>query len=250
MPVVRTANVAALPPGAAPLSILLIADTQVAGPDMPPERLARIVEQANALAPDIILIAGDFVSDRRVSSRLYSARDAVAPLFELRATHGVYAVAGNHDHWRGIGDFRMAFADSPVTYMANESTNAGPIRIVGIDDPHTRHDDVAASFAGISAADQRPLIVLTHSPDVVPHLPAAANLVFAGHTHGGQIRLPVFGAIAHASAYGNRFLDGHIVEGGRNIFVTAGIGTSILPLRLGAVPDMWLVELTPRTDTP
>ena len=87
-------------------------------------------------------------------------------------------------------------------------------------------------------------ILLSHSPDPFPSLPARIRLVLAGHTHCGQIRLPLLGPLATESAYGDRYACGFMQENGRSLVVSAGLGTSILPLRIGAVPDMWLVMLT------
>ena len=90
-PVVREAEVAlpGWPAGAAPVRAVLISDLHVAGPDMPPARLARIVAQVNALRPDLVLIAGDFISDKRASTRHYSQAEAAAPLAGLRARLGI-----------------------------------------------------------------------------------------------------------------------------------------------------------------
>jgi uncharacterized protein len=86
---------------------------------------------------------------------------------------------------------------------------------------------------------------VTHSPDVVPDLPLPVTAVFAGHTHCGQIAFPYFGAITYVSRYGDRFACGDINDKGQRVFVGAGLGTSILPLRYGAPPDAWLVTLKP-----
>ena len=104
-PVVRRTVVAlaGLPPGTRPIRAVLLSDIHVAGPDMPPERVARIVRQLNALHPDLVLIAGDFVSDRGLATRHYSIEDSIAPLGQLRPTTATVAVAGNHDHWRDAG---------------------------------------------------------------------------------------------------------------------------------------------------
>lgn len=82
------------------LRMLLLSAIHVAGPDMPPDRLHRIVQQANAQRPDAVLIAGDFVSDKRLATTSFSLEDAVAPLRDLRSRLGTFAVLGNHDHWR------------------------------------------------------------------------------------------------------------------------------------------------------
>ena len=91
-------------------------------------------------------------------------------------------------------------------------------------------------------------VVFSHSPDVIPALPPAAQLILVGHTHCGQISLPIIGPLTYASRTGARYGCGHTIEGDRHIFVGAGLGTSILPLRLGAVPDMWLITLVPAKD--
>ena len=88
-------------------------------------------------------------------------------------------------------------------------------------------------------------IILSHSPDPFPRLPGDVTLMLAGHTHCGQVRLPILGAVKTMSAYGQRYACGLIREHGRTLIVTAGLGTSGVPLRLGAVPDLWLVRLGP-----
>ena len=89
-------------------------------------------------------------------------------------------------------------------------------------------------------------VIVSHSPDIVPdiHRPVAA--VFAGHTHCGQIRLPVIGALTYVSRYGDRFACGDMTDKGQRLFVGAGLGTSILPLRFNTPPDVWLVTLGPQ----
>lgn len=232
------------PAGVPPLRVALLSDIHVAAPDMPPARLARIVAQVNGERPDLVLIAGDLVSDRRMATRRYDAADAVAPLAGLRARLGVVAVLGNHDHWRDADAFRRALSRAGVTVLQNDAVRRGPIVIAGIDDDYSRHADVAAA---IRAAMRRggPLVALSHSPDVAPALPPAVPL-FAGHTHCGQIALPLIGRIATMSRYGDRYACGLIRDGTRTVVVGAGLGTSLVPLRIGVPPDFWMVRLGPR----
>ncbi len=232
------------PEGAAALRIVLISDIHVAGPDMPPERLARIVTRLNALEPDLVLIAGDFVSDKALSTHRYTAAEAVAPLAGLAAEHGVFAVLGNHDHWRDAPAFRAALPDAGVVLLDNEAVVAGPVVLVGIGDDFTGHADVAAAMTTASEISG-PVVVLSHSPDIVPDLPNLVAVVAAGHTHCGQISLPIIGRLATASRYGERFACGQIDDNGQAVVVTAGLGTSILPIRLGVPPDFWVIELGP-----
>lgn len=191
-PVVRDLHVRADVP---PMTIVLLSDLHVAGPDMPPERLARIVAQVNALQPDLVLIAGDFVSDKAVTTRRYSAGDATAPLRAIRATHGTVAVLGNHDHWRSAAAMRTALRAAGVTVLDNDAVRAGPLAIGGIDDAMTGHADLPTTIARLRRIGGVP-VLLSHSPDPFPHVPADVRLMLAGHTHCGQIRLPLVGALS------------------------------------------------------
>jgi hypothetical protein len=245
-PVVRHASVAmhGWPQGEEPIDALLISDIHVAGPDMPPERLARIVDQINALEPDLVLIAGDLVSDKRTATRFYSMADAVAPLAGLRPRLGTIAVLGNHDHWRDAGEARAALKKAGIRLLDNAAVQAGPVAVGGLDDDFTGRANVPATVAALRRLKGGRLI-LSHSPDPFPDLPADVTLTAAGHTHCGQISLPLIGPLTTMSRHGRRYACGVVREEGRTLVVGAGVGTSVLPLRLGAVPDMWLVRLGP-----
>lgn len=227
-----------------PVRAVLLTDAHVAGPDMPPSRLARIVEQVNALRPDIVLIAGDFVSDKRSATRFYPVSESVAPLARLRPPLGTVAVLGNHDHWRDAADMRRALTRAGVTVLDNDAVTRGPLAIGGLDDDFTRRADLPRTLASLRKLPGARLL-LSHSPDPFPQVPRDVGLMLAGHTHCGQIRLPFVGAITTMSRYDERYACGRIDEAGRTLIVSAGLGTSVLPLRLGAVPDLWLVTLRP-----
>jgi predicted MPP superfamily phosphohydrolase len=246
-PVVRTATVAVAdwPAGRAPLRILLLSDTHVAGPDMPPERLARIVGELNALKPDLVLIAGDLVSEKRTATRIYTAAEVVAPLGKLRAPLGVVVSPGNHDHWFTPDALRGALEKQGLRVLQNEAIKLGPLVVGGVDDDYSGHDDVPKTFAAMDALGPGVPLIVSHSPDIVPDLPRRVAAIFAGHTHCGQIRLPLIGAISYVSRYGDRFACGDIRDGEQRLFVGAGLGTSILPLRFLTPPDVWLVTLGP-----
>lgn len=230
------------------LKIVLIADIHVAGPDMPPARLRRIVRQINALEPDLVLIAGDLISDKKLASRRYDLDEAVAPLADIEAGWGAIAVLGNHDHWRNAAEARTALAAAGITVLENEAVRAGPLAIGGLDDAFTGHHDLRATVERIRRVGGAP-ILLSHSPDPFPNVPPLIGLTLAGHTHCGQIRLPLVGAVSYMSDYGERYACGQIREGDKTLIVSAGLGTSILPLRFGAPPDIWLVRVGPRVET-
>lgn len=231
------------PAGAAPMRIVLISDLHVAGPDTPPSRIARIVAQVNALRPDLVLIAGDTEQERVLSTRIYDAAEASAPLAGLRARYGTIAVLGNHDYSdAGVTDLPARLAENGITLLRNQAVRRGPLTIAGADDLYHakfRVDRLVRAAARLPG----PTLVLSHTPDVAPNLPDSLPLVVAGHTHCGQIVLPFIGAPQTRSHYDKRYLCGLIREPGRDVLVTAGIGTSDVPLRIGTVPDMWLLTL-------
>lgn len=245
-PVVRTARVpvAGWPAGERPLRLLLISDIHVGGPDMPPGRLDRIVGRINALSPDIVLIAGDFVTDKRLATRHYSHDAAVAPLAGLRPRLATVAVLGNHDHWRDSAAARRALARAGVRLLENQAVQIGPLAVGGLDDDFTDRADVPATLMALRRL-KGPKLILSHSPDPFPKLGGDVFLTLAGHTHCGQIAPPLIGPLSTMSDYGRRYACGLVREDGRTLIVTAGLGTSGIPLRLGAVPDMWLVEVGP-----
>ncbi|MBL8651653.1 MAG: metallophosphoesterase [Sphingopyxis sp.] len=251
-PIVRPTNVelADWPAGAPPMRVLLVSDTHVAGPDMPPVRLAAILRRFNELKPDLILLAGDFHSGKTLSTRHYSAAELTAPYAQAKAKYGVVAVLGNHDYWFQPEPIAKGMTAAGVTVLRNRAVRRGPLIVGGVDDEVTNHDNLKRTYAAMDALGPGPRILTTHSPDIVPDLPAPVDVVFAGHTHCGQIALPFIGPLSYASKYGDRFACGAMVDKGQKIFVGAGLGTSILPLRYGVPPDVWLVTLGPRVAKP
>ncbi|MBY0282742.1 MAG: metallophosphoesterase [Sphingomonas sp.] len=246
-PIVRRLNLAVplWPSDAAPLRIVLMSDLHVAGPETPPERLARVVAQVNALRPDLVLIAGDFVTEKRTATTLYGADAAIAPLAGLRPRLGTVAVMGNHDHWLDSRAVHAALAKARISVLDNRAIRVGPLAIGGVDDAYTHHADVPRTVAALKRLGGVP-IMLSHGPDIMPEVPASVPLVLAGHTHCGQIMLPLWGPITTASRFGLRYRCGLVREDGKLLVVTAGIGESILPFRLGAPPDLWVIEMRGR----
>ena len=246
-PAVRrtTVTLAGLPAGSAPFRVALVSDIHVAGPDMPPERLARIVGQVNALRPDIVLIAGDLVSEKRTATRIYTPEEIVAPLAKLEAPLGVIAVPGNHDHWFGLPGLAAELRRHGIALLANEAMQAGPLVIGGLDDDYTGQASLPATLEAMARLEGA-RILLSHSPDPFPAAPRSVPLMLAGHTHCGQIAYPWGGAPAHLSDYGDRYGCGRIDEDGRTLVVGAGLGTSLVPVRLFTRPEIWLVELRAR----
>lgn len=245
-PVVRRAAlaVAGWPEETRPIRVALIGDVHVQGPDMPPARVRRLAAQVNAERPDLVLLAGDLVGDRRLATRHYPDAEIARALATLRAPLGVYAVLGNHDHWRDGPALARALEAAGIRVLDNRAARVGPIVLAGLGDAHTRRADVAALERAVAGLPG-PLVTFMHSPDAIPELPGRFALVLAGHTHCGQIVLPWAGQLASSSRFGDRFRCGVIREGARTVVVTSGWGASVVPLRFGALPDWWLVTLGP-----
>ena len=243
-PVVRsdTLSIAAWPKGEPPARILLLSDLHVAAPDMPPARVKRLVEQINMLKPDLILFAGDFVSDKIVATHHYPGKQALAPLAGLKPRYGTVAVLGNHDYWRDQQEIETALAASNIMVLRNDAVRAGPFIVGGVDDDFTGHARVSETVARMDRLQGIPIIV-SHSPDIMPQVPDRIALIVAGHTHCGQINIPGLDTLASVTRFGRHYACGKVREGGKTLYVSAGLGTSILPLRFRPDPDMWLLTV-------
>ncbi|NYZ64321.1 metallophosphoesterase [Luteimonas deserti] len=206
--------------------------------------LSRLVDRLDALEVDAIAIAGDFTF-----APGHASLDAMfAPLARLDSP--VYAVLGNHDQQAPGPDIdaalRAALARHGVRIIEGQIMDAGGYRWAGLGDRWAQRDD--ASFLRAAPAGT-PTLVLAHNPDSATDLtPADARLVLAGHTHGGQIRIPVLYRYVIPSAHG--FDRGEASVVGRDgrpvrVFTTAGVGETGLPLRLFNPPTIDLLELRP-----
>jgi hypothetical protein len=249
-PVLRhlTITAPAIPASVPAIRIVLFSDLHVHGPDMPPERVSKIVGQINGLDPDMVIAAGDFTGDNWFGEQ-YSIGDAVAPLAQLKAKLGVYAVLGNNDYQPGATAIVDALQHAGVHVLRNNAQQVGPISLGGIDGKlYKRKDWAVARESTYRAIDQAPgmHILVAHRPDEVRWAPPSIGLVLAGHTHCGQIVLPFVGALQTGSDYGRKYLCGVIREGRKILVVTAGLGTSHIPLRIGAPPDIWVISVSGR----
>lgn len=246
--VVARWSLAVLPPGSAPMTVVAIADTQPAGPHQSLAQLARVVELANQQNGDMIVLLGDYVSETLLKTRFIDPEDSIPLFAALDAPMGVYGVLGNHD-WRWDGRRMVSLLrDAGVIVLEDQAVLAAggghAAWIGGVADRDTRRPDIAGTLSQVD--DSAPVLLLTHNPDVFPDVPQSVALTLAGHTHGGQVDLPVVGRMIVPSRYGQRFAYGHIVEEGRNLLVSSGIGTAILPVRFRVPPEIAVIELTAR----
>lgn len=223
-----------------PLRIAFISDLHVGAPHIDLARVDDIVARINAGNPDVILLLGDFVI-HGVPLGKFVPPSAFAPrLAKLRAKYGVYAVLGNHDWWYDGREIQRALEQAGIGILENQAvaiTRGGSrVWIAGIADDVTRVPDPVGTIAGIAAGD--PVILVAHNPAVFLDTPGRVAVTLAGHSHGGQIYVPWLGAIVTPGRAPRRYDYGHIREFGRDLMITSGIGTSILPVRLNMPPEI------------
>lgn len=230
------------------LKVALLSDLHIGSPHVGIEKLRRVVEMVNAESPDMVMLAGDFVTRGVLGGKLVEPEPIAQELKNLRAPLGVVAVLGNHDWWydgtRVISAFRAAGIRVLENDAARVESAAGPLWFAGLSDEWTQRADWQATLRNVS--DDAPLIALTHNPDVFVEMPSRVDFLLAGHTHGGQVRFPLIGAPIVPSRHGQRFTRGLIEENGRSVYVTSGIGTSILPARFGVPPEIVILTLETR----
>jgi uncharacterized protein len=227
------------------LRVALLSDLHVGSPHWGLERVRELVATTNAQHPDLILLAGDYVIDGVKFGTKVEAEPIAEALGELRAPLGVMAVLGNHDWWNDGERMRRALTSRGITVLENDArtvNHAGRrLFIVGLADAMTREPRARETLDTVPAGEA--ILVLVHEPDVFTTVDERASLTLAGHTHGGQVAIPILGRPIVPSAYGERFAAGHIVEEGRHLFVTTGVGTSIFPIRFGVPPELVVLTL-------
>jgi hypothetical protein len=229
------------------LKIVLVSDLHIGAPRVRADRLPEIVSLINSQQPDLILLAGDFVVGEEMGARFVPPETIAGGLKDLRARLGVFAALGNHDWWAGGPQVRKALEANGIRVLENESVpleNKGRrIWLVGLGDFYTHHTNLKAALEKIDTKE--PVLAFTHTPDVFTQIPERIPLTMAGHTHGGQVWLPLLGRPIVPSAYGQRYATGLVQEGTRRLFVTNGVGTSILPVRFLVPPEVSVLTLTP-----
>jgi uncharacterized protein len=242
-PIVRRATfeLADWPAGARPVQVVLASDIHIGSAAMDAPRLARLVRIIDGLRPDLVVLAGDFIFGHDPAAAGRQEAALAHALGGLRAPLGTIAVLGNHDHWTGEGAVTRALARAGITLLDNAAVARGPLAIGGLDDPYTGHAKVVETMRALARVRGARLFV-AHSPDVLPQLPRGAVLL-AGHTHCGQVVLPLLGAVETVAS--PRYTCGIVRDDARTVVVTGGLGASGVPLRLGAPPDLWLLTFGP-----
>jgi predicted MPP superfamily phosphohydrolase len=242
-----TLRIPGWPAGRAGMRIALLADLHVGSPHNGLGKLEEVVASTNAARPDLVLILGDLVVQGVIGGQAVPPEEIAPVLGRLRAPLGVWAVLGNHDRWLDASQVTGALAKAGIPALedgAVEISRGGPsFWLVGISDYWTAPHNIRKALSLVP--DSHPALAFTHNPDIFPYVPVRVSLTLAGHTHGGQVYLPGIGRPVVPSQYGERYAIGRIVENGRHLFVTAGTGTSILPVRFLVPPEISIVRLEP-----
>ncbi|MEQ1645053.1 MAG: metallophosphoesterase [Pyrinomonadaceae bacterium] len=250
------------------LRIALLSDIHGGSNYVDEKRLQTVVAKTNEQDPDIIVLLGDFVSQKyegNVGSR--PLRMPVETISEnlkgFNATYGVFVVMGNHDGEHGEGKVEDAFTNIGYKVLQNEvatiEKNGKKLRLLGTKD-HLRltksWKETSAELKQVAdASGDGKLIVLQHSPDVFPivtgdlSISPDLTLFLAGHTHGGQVWFPIVGRMMVPSTFGQRYAYGHIRERNVDLFVTSGVGMSVLPIRFMVPPEIVILTLVRETHT-
>lgn len=228
-----------------PLKIAVLTDIHAIHPWMTPAHIQEVVDKANSLNPDVVLLLGDFVGTYPFGKQL-KPEEGIAPLKNLKSVCGTYAVVGNHD-LSGPKGWPEALEAAGIPVLRNDlkelKCNDHSFAVGGLDEFRLGHVDVQKTLA--KNKGKAPVIMMTHNPDVFVDVPQSVALTVAGHTHGGQIKLPFIGAVSAVipSKYGTRFDRGHIQEDGKDLVVSSGLGMTGIPMRFMCPPEITVINL-------
>lgn len=197
-------------------------------------RLKHIVRAINKQNADAVLLGGDYVSGHKKGSSM--TIDKIANEFSfIHSKFGTYAIVGNHDGWQGKEEIMSELEKHNIKVLFNNNVCFDKFCIAGVDDMQTGSPDVKQALP----LNDKPVILLSHTPDIMPDVPYTVNLTLAGHLHGGQVRLP--DAKIVPSKFGTKYANGFLDEKGKKIYTTYGLGTSILPIRFNCLPEITVI---------
>lgn len=250
-------QVPAWPSATTPLHVALLSDIHADHIHMTPARIRAIAARVNALHPDVVLLAGDYIGAdglRRKQARLRQNRPDGAfenrglnALGAFQAPLGTYAIMGNHDCYWDCAQVRATLTTAHVTLLENRAARlarpGGDVWIEGIEDGQTQRPDFPTTAAQVPAGAAS--FVLVHNPGLFDWAANHAALQLSGHTHAGQVRLPLIGAVVRMSKHTEDTAKGWTIVGDRILVVTRGLGESGLPVRFGAPPQIMILTLHP-----
>lgn len=210
------------------------------------EKIRMLVQLANAQNPDIIVLLGDYVSQQRIArGALKMPSEIVAEnLKGFKAKYGVFAVIGNHDWYYDEAKIGREFENAGINVLTNQvreiKIGDETIKIWGIEDYWKNRRVPIEPFDEI--AEQSNIIAITHNPDSIFKTPNQISLMLAGHSHGGQVKIPFYGALAFVND--PRLMEGHVEIEGKNIFVTTGVGCTGPQIRFRVAPEIAVLTVS------
>ncbi len=227
------------------LKVAVLSDLHVGSPFNHLGHLNRSIDLTLEAKPDLILLAGDYVVHGVPGGQFVSPQESATHLARLTAPLGVFAVLGNHDWWDDGPGTAAAFQHMGIQVLEDAAipikTSTCEFWLAGISDFMEGAHNVQLALSQIP--EDGGILAFTHNPDIFAEVPSLVALTVAGHTHGGQVYLPFIGRPVVPSQYGERFAIEHIVEDRRHLFVTPGIGASILPVRFLVPPEVSMLIL-------
>ena len=227
------------------LRIAVLGDFQVGSPWFKVKHLDRVVARVNAMEPDLVVLLGDYVIDGVLFGRFVEPAAIAKSLSKLKARYGVYSVLGNHDWWHDGEEIWRELENAGITVLENKAAPIdlpeGRLWIAGLADQSTRSPCIETTFGPVP--EYEPVIALAHDPVTFFDVPERAVITFAGHTHGGQLRLPWIGTPFTFGGTPRHMMYGLVEENGKHLYVTSGLGTSAVPVRLNMPPEIAMITL-------
>ena len=207
--------------------------------------LEEVVSKVNEQKPDIILLGGDFVKGHKLESSM-DINKIAKNLGNLKAKYGIYAVLGNHDWWYGGQNVAQALEQNGIKVLNNQNilipNPYQDLYLAGVEDATTRAPNL---FEALNNT-QEPVILLSHNPDIFPKIPPCTTLTLSGHTHGGEIYVPIFGAPFIPSKFNLKYRKNYVVENNKHLYVSGGIGT-LSGFRTFNPPEIVILTLNQQT---
>ena len=226
------------------LRIAMIGDVHTDTHYINEAKLQKIVDLTNSQNPDLVVLLGDYMHGGHNPDQVEPEVTA-RYLKNLKAPLGVYGVLGNHDWWYNGERVRHAFENEGLPILDNDvkqlNWHGQSFWLAGLADRWTRPQQIVPTIAKAPAGST--VIAITHNPDVFAELPQTVPLLLAAHTHGGQVNIPLIGTPIVPSRFGTQYTAGHVFENNHHLFVTTGIGTSILRVRFRVPPEIMILTV-------
>lgn len=227
------------------IKVAFFSDLHAGAPHISKKHIKEIVQKINAQNPDLVLIGGDLVINGIIGGKVMPIEEVAQYLKELSAPLGKFVTLGNHDWWSNGEKIRKVLEENGFQVLENEAIflkhKDKTFWLVGLGDDFTHHAEPEKAFAKVYG--DTPKLLFMHDPAAIFKVQNRYDLALAGHMHGGQVFVPGYGALVSPGAAPKSWSQGWIDFPMGKIFVSRGIGTSILPVRINAIPEYVILDL-------